>query len=87
MNAGQPDSRIAVGPDELKRMIAAEANAAGKSRIEPSDIALIDDPNGWTASFVKSGPALTEPHIFEALARVQAQYRPTHFRGPNDRRR
>ena len=75
------DERIAVGPDELKRLICEEANAAsGKADIGPSNVALIDAADGWTASFVKSGPDLTPPHIFAALARVQAKYRPTHFK-------
>jgi hypothetical protein len=69
------DKRIAVGPDELKRLICEEANAvSGKSDIAPSNIALIDAADGWTASFVKSGPDLTQPHVFAALTRrVQAK--------------
>lgn len=75
------DSRAAVSPDELKRLICEEANAAsGKADIKPSDIALIDGVDGWSASFVRSDPGLTPPHIFAALARVQAKYRPTHFK-------
>ena len=75
------DSRVAVGPDELKRLISEEANAAsGKADLKPSDIALINGVDGWSASFVRSEPGLTPPHVFAALARVQAKYPPTHFK-------
>ncbi len=75
------DNRIAVGPDELKRLISEEANAAsGEADLRPADIALIDGADGWTASFVRSEPALTPSHVFAALRRIQAKYRPTHFK-------
>jgi hypothetical protein len=75
------DSRAAVSPDELKRLICEEANAAsGMADLKPSDIALIDGVDGWSASFVRSEPGLTPPHIFAALSGVQAKYRPTRFK-------
>jgi hypothetical protein len=75
------DNRIAVSPDELKRLICEEANAVfGKADLKPSDIALLDGADGWSASFVRSGPRVTPAHIWPALARVQAKYRPTHFK-------
>jgi hypothetical protein len=75
------DNRTAVGPDELKRLICEEANAASgrKADLRPSDIALIDGADGWSASFVRSDPNATSAHTWAALARVQTKYRPTHF--------
>jgi hypothetical protein len=51
-----------------------------KVDLKPSDIALLDGADGWSASFVRSGPSVTPAHIWPALARVQAKYRPTHFK-------
>ena len=74
------DNRIEVSPDELKRLISEEANAAsGKADLKPTDIALIDGVDDWSASFVRSEPGLTSSHIFAALTRIQSKYRPTHF--------